>query len=76
MNYQLIEVMTEYRAETEKLLFSLPLAGSAFRKIYYDPSMGRPTSMFVPAEDFVVAFNEADLEQSERYTHVMNRSTN
>ena len=76
MNYQLLEVMTEYRSETEKLLFSLPLAGSAFRKIYYDPSLGRPTSMFVPAEDFVVAYNEADLEQAERYTHVMNRSTN
>ena len=76
MNYQLIEVMTEYRSETEKLLFSLPLAGSAFRKIYFDPSLGRPTSMFVPAEDFVVAYNEADLEQAERYTHVMNRSTN
>ena len=76
MNYQLLEVMTEYRAETEKLLFSLPLAGSAFRKIYFDPSMGRPTSMFVPAEDFVVAYNESDLEQAERYTHVMNRSTN
>ena len=57
MNYQLIEVMTEYRSETEKLLFSLPLAGSAFRKIYFDPSLGRPTSMFVPAEDFVVSYN-------------------
>jgi hypothetical protein len=76
MNYQLLEVMTEYRSETEKLLFSLPLAGSAFRKIYFDPSLGRPTSMFVPAEDFVVAYNESDLEQSERYTHVMNRSNN
>jgi len=76
LNYQLIEVMTEYRSETEKLLFSLPLAGSAFRKIYFDPSLGRPSSMFVPAEDFVVAYNEADLEQAERYTHVMNRSTN
>jgi len=76
MNYQLLEVMTEYRSETEKLLFSLPLAGSAFRKIYFDPSLGRPTSMFVPAEDFVVAYNEADLEQAERYTHVMTRSTN
>jgi hypothetical protein len=76
MNYQLIEVMTEYRSETEKLLFSLPLAGSAFRKIYFDPSLGRPTSMFVPSEDFVVSYNEADLEQAERYTHVMNRSTN
>jgi hypothetical protein len=76
LNYQLLEVMTEYRSETEKLLFSLPLAGSAFRKIYFDPSLGRPTSMFVPAQDFVVAFNEADLAQAERYTHVMNRSTN
>ena len=76
MNFQLLEVMTEYRSETEKLLFSLPLAGSAFRKIYFDPSLGRPTSMFVPAEDFVVAYNEADLEQAERYTHVMIRSTN
>jgi hypothetical protein len=76
MNYQLIEVMTEYRSETEKLLFSLPLAGSAFRKIYFDPSLGRPTSMFVPAEDFVVAYNESELEQAERYTHVMVRSTN
>ena len=76
LNYQLLEVMTEYRSETEKLLFSLPLAGSAFRKIYFDPSLGRPTSMFVPAEDFVVAFNAADLAQAERYTHVMNRSTN
>ena len=76
MNFQLLEVMTEYRSETEKLLFSLPLAGSAFRKIYFDPSLGRPTSMFVPAEDFVVSYNEADLEQAERYTHVMKRSTN
>tara|TARA_R110000824_G_scaffold124614_6_gene283339 strand:+ start:2684 stop:5266 length:2583 start_codon:yes stop_codon:yes gene_type:complete len=76
LNYQLLEVMTEYRSETEKLLFSLPLAGSAFRKIYFDPSLGRPTSMFVPAEDFVVSYNEADLAQAERYTHVMNRSTN
>ena len=76
MNFQLLEVMTEYRSETEKLLFSLPLAGSAFRKIYFDPSLDRPTSMFVPAEDFVVAYNEAHLEQAERYTHVMIRSTN
>jgi len=66
LNYQLLEVMTEYRSETEKLLFSLPLAGSAFRKIYFDPSLGRPTSMFVPAEDFVVAFNEAARSTSIR----------
>ena len=76
MNYQLLEVMTEYRAETEKLLFSLPLSGAAFRKIYYDPTMGRPCSMFVPAEDFVISYDESSLDNAERYTHVMTRSTN
>ena len=76
MNYQLLEVMTEYRSETEKLLFSLPLSGAAFRKIYYDPTMGRPCSMFVPAEDFVISYDESSLDTAERYTHVMSRSTN
>jgi hypothetical protein len=76
MNYQLLEVMTEYRAETEKLLFSLPLSGAAFRKVYYDPTLGRPCSMFVPAEDFVVSYDETSLEGAERYTHIMNRSSN
>ena len=68
--------MTEYRSETEKMLFSLPLAGSAFRKVYYDPNMGRPCSMFVPAEDFVVSYGAADLTTCERATHVMKRSKN
>ena len=76
MNYQLLEVMTEYRAETEKLLFSLPLSGAAFRKIYYDPTMDRPCSMFVPAEDFVISYDESSLDTAERYTHVMTRSSN
>jgi hypothetical protein len=56
MNYLLTEEMKEYRNETENMLFSLPLAGSAFKKIYYDINMGRPCSMFIPAEDFVVSY--------------------
>ena len=71
MNFLLTERMTEYRNETEKLLFSLPLAGSAFRKIYYDPNMGRPCSMFIPSEDMVVSYGAADLMTAERVTHVM-----
>ena len=76
LNYLLTERMTEYRSETEKMLFSLPLAGSAFRKVYFDPNMGRPCSMFVPAEDFVVSYGAADLTTCERATHVMKRSKN
>jgi hypothetical protein len=76
LNYLLTEQMTEYRSETEKMLFSLPLAGSAFRKVYYDPNMGRPCSMFVPAEDFIVSYGASDLTTSERATHVMKRSPN
>ena len=68
--------MTEYRSETEKMLFSLPLAGSAFRKVYYDPNMGRPCSMFVPAEDFVVSYGASDLVTCERATHIMKRTSN
>jgi hypothetical protein len=76
LNYLLTEKMTEYRSETEKMLFSLPLAGSAFRKVYYDPSLGRPCSMFVPAEDFVVSYGASDLTTCERSTHVMKKSSN
>tara|TARA_A100000172_G_scaffold44445_1_gene27370 strand:- start:470 stop:2911 length:2442 start_codon:yes stop_codon:yes gene_type:complete len=76
LNYLLTERMTEYRTETERLLFSLPLAGSAFRKVYYDPNMGRPCSMFVPAEDFVVSYGASDLTTCERATQVMRRSAN
>jgi len=76
LNYLLTEKMTEYRSETEKMLFSLPLAGSAFRKVYYDPNLGRPCSMFVPAEDFVVSYGASDLTTCERSTHVMKKSGN
>tara|TARA_R110000851_G_scaffold2001_6_gene7667 strand:- start:944 stop:3424 length:2481 start_codon:yes stop_codon:yes gene_type:complete len=76
LNYLVTEKMTEYRSETEKLLFSLPLAGSAFRKVYFDPSMGRPCSMFVPAEDFVVSYGASDLSTCERATHIMKRTSN
>ena len=76
MNYLATEVMTEYRPETEKLLFSLPLAGSAFRKIYWDPSMDRPCAMFIPSEDLVVSYGASSLRTCERITHVMKRSAN
>ena len=76
MNYLLTEKMVEYRTETEKLLFSLPLAGSAFRKVYYDSNMGRPCSIFVPAEDFVVSYGASDLLTCERATHVMKKTEN
>ena len=69
MNYLLTDRMTEYRTETEKLLFSLPLAGSAFRKVYYDPNMDRPCAIFVPAEDFIVSYGATDLQMAERSTH-------
>ena len=76
MNYLLTEEMTEYRDETEQLLFKLPLAGSAFKKVYYDPIMERPCAMFVPAEDFVVSYGASDLMTASRYTHVMKKDSN
>ena len=76
MNYLLTEEMTEYRDETEQMLFRLPLAGSAFKKVYYDPIKERPCAMFVPAEDFVVSYGASDLATAERYTHVMKKSPN
>lgn len=76
MNYQLTEVMVEYRPEHEKLLWSLPLAGSAFKKVYYDPSKGRQVAMFIPAEDIVVPYGASSLETAERVTHVMRKTPN
>ena len=76
LNYLLTYEMSEYRTETEKMLFSLPLAGSAFRKVYFDPSLDRPSSLFVPAEDVVVNYGASDLETCERATHVMRKSSN
>ena len=76
LNYLLTYQMKEYRSETERMLFSLPLAGSAFRKVYYDPTLGRPCSLFVPAEDVIVNYGASELETCERATHVMKKSSN
>ena len=76
MNYQLTEVMTEYRSEHERLLWSLPLAGSAFKKVYYDPSKGRQVAVFIPAEDIVVPYGASNIEDAERVTHVMRKTEN
>jgi len=70
MNYIVTEKMRDYRSETEQLLFRLPLAGSAFRKVYFDTMTQRPAAVFVPAEDFVVAYGTTDLAACPRYTHV------
>ena len=76
LNFLLTEEMTEFRSETERMLFSLPLAGSAFKKVYYDPTMGRPCSMFVPAEDMVVFNGATDIKSLTRMTHRMRKTTN
>ena len=76
MNYQLTEVMTEYRPEHEKLLWSLPITGSAFKKVYYDPSKGRQVAVFIPAEDLVVPYGASNLETAERVTHIMRKTKN
>ncbi len=76
MNYQLTENMPEYRSETEQLLFRLPLAGSTFRKVFYNAEKNRPSSMMISAEDFVVDYATTDLDSCERATHVMRKSTN
>ena len=76
MNYQLTEVMTEYRPEHEKLLWSLPITGSAFKKVYYDPSKGRQVAVFIPAEDLVVPYGASNLESAERVTHIMRKTKN
>jgi hypothetical protein len=76
MNYQLTDVMTEYRPEHERMLWGLGLAGNAFKKVYFDPSMDRQTSLFVPAEDIVVPYGAADLQSAPRITHVMRKTEN
>jgi hypothetical protein len=76
MNYQLTETMPEYRPETERMLWGLGLSGNAFKKVYYDPSLGRQVAMFVPAEDMVVPYGASDLASSERVTHVMRKTEN
>ena len=76
MNYQLTEKMPEYRAEHERMLWSLALAGSAFKKVYFDPSLGRQVAVFIPAEDFIISYGASDLQTCGRYTHVMRKTEN
>jgi hypothetical protein len=76
MNYQLTERMVEYRPEHERMLWGLGLAGNAFKKVYYDPSLERQVSVFVPAEDIVVPYGASSLETAERVTHVMRKTAN
>jgi hypothetical protein len=76
MNYQLTDVMTEYRPEHERMLWGLGLSGNAFKKVYFDPSLNRQVSVFVPAEDVVVPYGASDLQSSSRVTHVMRKTPN
>ena len=76
MNYVSTKKMVEYRSETEKLLFSLPIAGSSFRKLYFDPNLGRSVAMYVPAQDFCVHYGASDLSTCGRATHIMRKSEN
>lgn len=76
MNYQLTEVMVEYRPEHERMLWGLGLAGNAFKKVYFDPSLNRQVSLFVPAEDVVVPYGASNIQTSERVTHVMRKTEN
>ena len=76
MNYQLTERMVEFRPEHERMLWGLGLAGNAFKKVYYDPSLERQVSLFVPAEDIVIPYGASSLETAERVTHIMRKTTN
>ena len=76
MNYQLTEVMKEFRPEQERMLWSLPATGSAFKKVYEDPNLGRQVSMFIPAEDIVLPYGATDMDTCYRVTHVMRKTKN
>ena len=76
MNFQLTEVMTEYRPEHERMLWGLGLSGNAFKKVYYDPAIERQISLYVPAEDLIVPYGASNLDTAERVTHVMRKSKN
>jgi hypothetical protein len=76
MNYQLTEVMSEYRPEHEKLLYSLGLAGSAFKKVYFDPGLNRQVAIFIPAEDIIIPYGASSLKTSERVAHIMRKTKN
>jgi hypothetical protein len=76
MNYELTEVMAEYRNEHERLLWNLPITGSAFKKVYFDPSINRQVSMFIPAEDIIVPYGSSDLQSAPRIAHRMRKTEN
>lgn len=76
MNYELTDVMVEYRPEHERMLYSLGLAGSAFKKVYFDPNLGRQIAIYIPAEDMIVPYGASNLESAERVTHVMRKTKN
>jgi hypothetical protein len=76
MNYQLTEVMPEYRPEHERMLLSMALAGNAFKKVYYDPALARQTAVYIPAEDIIVPYGAANIETAERVTHRMRKTKN
>jgi hypothetical protein len=76
MNYQLTEKMVEYRPEHERMLWGLGLSGNAFKKVYFDPSLDRQVSIYVPTEDVVVPYGASNLETAERVTHAMRKTPN
>jgi len=76
MNYYLTEKMNDYRPEHERLLWNLPIAGCALKKVYYDPSLQRPVALFIPAEDFIVSYGSTDLFSAARYAHRMKKTKN
>jgi hypothetical protein len=76
MNYKLTEEMAEYRPEHERMLYNLGLAGAAFKKVYFDPSIGRQTAVFVPAEDLIIPYGASSARTAERVTHVMRKTKN
>jgi len=76
MNYELTENMVEYRPEHERLLYSLGLSGSAFKKVYYDPNIGRQCAIYIPAEDVIIPYGASHIETAERVTHIMRKTNN
>ena len=76
MNYQITEKMPEYRPEHERMCWGLGLSGNAFKKVYFDPSLNRQVSLFVPAEDLIVPYGASDLQSADRVTHVMRKTEN
>ena len=76
MNYELTDRMVEYRPEHERMLYSLGLAGSAFKKVYFDPNLDRQCAIYIPAEDVIVPYGASNIEEAERVTHVMRKTKN